>query len=242
MVTFGVGSPSIDFTVHDRILSSTSEGRLFRDVLDDRYILELPEDDPEAFQYLILWFYRIAHIRNEHDKRDFFSTIQYSTSLKLYALASKFQMELLQDAIITEFWCQYDNLIPWSQMGLTQDAIAYYEFNTKADCLLDKLLVDWMVDDTLLSQTKRPLGRLAMIDSSELDTSAFDLMPTRLIRAAFVLTNRVCIANACLMRKSSRGSSSVECKGKLCCYHVHGERGPGTCPAPEYHCLKRAGM
>lgn len=229
MVTIRVGTPPIESIVHEEILKTATDSKFFQVAFNNGFketqtgILELPEDDPKAFRVLLNWVYGTATGFIKCEKKSFFQAMDTSTLLKLYVLASKYAMDTLHDAIITHLWWRNTQATCWLQLGLTQDALSYFEANTMADCPLDKLLVDWMTDDALGCKSSR------LSDYH----GVFGIMPDRLMRAAFVKVNLACYSPP----KDYYGNSHTSCsfkkqKGTLCSYHCHGKN--HSCPAPQY--------
>lgn len=228
MVTIRVGIPSTDFLVHEEVLKTATESHFLQVAFTNGFketqtgILELPEDDPEAFRVLLNWVYVTATGFADCELRAFPECFRFSILVKLYVLASKYTMNALHDAIITHFWWYNTISEHWYEMGLTQDALSYFEANTMADCPLEKLLVDWMADDALSGKSD------PFVD----DYDGFRSMPNRLMRAAFVKINLIC------RHKGKKGYTnqslygSTQAKGTLCSYHCHDNK--KSCPAPNY--------
>lgn len=209
MVTFIVGSPPTKFIVHEEVLKAASESQFFRVAFNNGFKetetgeLDLPEDDPQAFQVLLQWVYGTATGCLVGERKAFFQKVTMPNLLKLYTLASKYMMDPLHDAVITHLWSQS---ACWLQLGLTPDAMAYFEANTMADCHMDKLLVDWMATDVC--------NRVPPVYATY--HSILEFVPDRLMRAVFLKLNQ----------------SYQTTKGELCSYHRHSKHRP--CPAPRY--------
>lgn len=233
LVKIWVGSPSTEFTVHENVLKA-SETQFFQAVFSNGFketetgILELPEDDPATFRLLLQWVYGSATGFSDCEKKHFFSKLDYPSMLKLYATASKYMMNNLHDAIITDFWtCHVRASLTWLAMSFSQDAFSFYNKTTMATCPLDRLLVDWMVDNILQNSAFEAAKKY----------SNFDCVPERLVRAVFVKANRASrvIVNSSVGVRGTLQNTNKAFewqRGALCSYHAHGADRP--CPVPEY--------
>lgn len=157
----------------------TSESEFFKKAFNNGFeetqtgILKLPEDDAESFQLLLHWTYGNATgLVDAH--KPVFKDVTPSALLKLYALAFKYMLESLQDATVKRMWWHALSRT-WTEMCFTQDAMEYFEATTKEGCLMDKLLVDSMTEETMIG----------IVVSSHTFNSMLKTIPQRLIRASF---------------------------------------------------------
>lgn len=247
MVTIRVGDPQAptEFIVHEEILKSATGSKFFKVAFNNGFketttgVLKLPEDDVDAFRLLLHWAYVNATGFTKCEKKAFFEHIDTSTLIKLYVLASKYTMNTLHDAVITYLWWKCNSSACWLQMCFSKDALSYFEENTMVDCHLDKLLIDWMIDDALSCTSCEGVDY----------QSVFDAMPDRLMRAAFVKAHhaipRTAATNHCKYCNGGsvyrNGNAQIFCrncgreqkqKGDLCSYHCHSADQP--CTAPVY--------
>lgn len=236
MVTIRVGSQPEIFYVHQAVLEKAGGSRFFQVAFRNGFretrthVLDLPEDDVETFSILMQCVYGMSTSFANCEKSPFFEKVEPSTLLRLYALASKYMMDDLHDAIITRMWCLHNDPYPalptWAKLDLTEDAFLYFEQNTMVGCPMDELLSDWMAYDTLK-------GKSAEYDAQP---AAFEVVPVRLMRATFIKAN----ISPALVTKSGnhllceRPGKSRSWEGHLCSYHCLDRK--QACPAPCYTC------
>lgn len=180
-MTILVGSPPVEFTVHDKVLKTENGSKFFQVAFDNGFkethtgVLKLPEDDPEAFELLLHWSYGKA-VGGFNCENLLGDDIGASTLLKSFVLASKYMLTSLHDAVITCMWKRVSSPSSnWLKANLTRDALQYYAANTMEHCKMDRLLVDWIVGDTVGS------GELPISDHFYM----YDRVPERLVRAVF---------------------------------------------------------
>lgn len=90
--------------------------------------------------------------------------------------------------------CTRAETTSWVEAGFEEkEAWNYYEINTMEQCKMDKLLLDWVVDGTIGA-------RQPPVDQHH---DIFDLLPERIVRAAFKTINQI-----------SRGYFNPGCKGR----------------------------
>lgn len=207
LVTVLVGEPPTQFVIHEDVIKKAIGcgnhrnywGVIFNNGFSktESGVVELPEDDAEAFEYFIQWAYGTAS--GFAGESVFFRALPVSILLKLYFTAEYLESELLADAIVTEMW-RRAHQARWWDTNFTCEALEHFENNISEGCHMDNLLVDWMVSDTL-SGTKG----VPHIDG---DT---DHMPQRLVRAAFKKISQTNVQN---------GHDVPQMK-PLCFYHLH---------------------
>lgn len=158
----------------------TSESEFFKKAFNNGFeetqtgILKLPEDDAESFQLFLHWTY--GNATGYVDAEEAFSShLTPSILLKLYALASKYMLESLQDITVKQMWWQAPGL-SWIEMGFTRDAMEYFEATTMEKCLMDNLLVDWMAQDALNGFRNY---------TEKIEDAIIETIPQRLLRAVF---------------------------------------------------------
>lgn len=164
-------------------------------------VLELPEEDAEAFDCFVKWVYGVASGFNS-DNDQFFTTASVENLIKFYALAEYFMVKELADAVITDMWDQAQSEWTWFREYVTAEAIEYFQSRTKRGCGMEKLLADLALKCTF--------GRIKHDSFEDADTTD---LPDWLVRAAF---NRAVTQCA--------NSQGFDFKMKpLCSYHQHSD-------------------
>lgn len=161
----------------------------------DTGILKLPEEDPRAFNHFTQWAYSMAS-GFVHGERDYLHGLSTSELIKLYCLAEYFMIKCLADTIITAMRDQA-TAYTWYNVDLDSVALEHLVQRTNSGCHMERLLVDWIVEDAL-TLTRAPSK----------DDNEADIFPLRLLRAAFNKMARVEIGFRI---------------GPLCSYHHHKE-------------------
>lgn len=216
MVTIRVGTdPATEFTVHHEVLQG-SESKFFQVAFDNGFketltgILEMPEDDPAAVQVLLRWLYSTFYHWSHCPREEVFSEESSEVMLKVYVMACKYAMDVLQDAVVTHFW-SYARTCSWMGLEIKADAWVYFGANTMQNCKLAKLFSDWVIDSTLK-------------DPSKMNTESFNRLndlPKPLLVVSFLKLD-----SARHLLAQGRIASINKQIGTLCSYHLHEAKKP----------------
>ena len=153
MVTLLVGEDEVPFYVHMDILcraSSFFEAAFMGSgdfVETSKHSMDLPEDDPEAFEYLIQWLYFKKFLMDKEAERELYTrTVEarreanshYLKLARLYVTADKYCVNELRNEVIDQFYRLQNGLGPRTIPNYVVD---YVYANTNARSQLRRLLV-----------------------------------------------------------------------------------------------------
>lgn len=138
----------MQFLVHEEAMKQATDSDYWRAVFADGFketktgVLELPEEDVEAFEWFVKWVYGVAS-GFDSDNKEFFIDVSAEDLIKLYALAEYFMAKKLAYEVIEDLW-EYAQCGSWFTEKVPAEAIEYFTSRTKRGCGMDKLLADWV--------------------------------------------------------------------------------------------------
>lgn len=207
IVTIVVGPDQVEFSIHEKVLSQDSDSLFFQKVFSNGFSgsrsgrLELPEDDPQAFETFLRWVYSGSG-GTRRDAFKFLSGMQGAELLGLYVIAVKYLVTSFHDTIISSIF--YGGMRQrWDCLGFTKESLDHFAANTQPDCSMRRLITDLVV------KAAPSYSELVQVSKD-----AVGMLPDSVLREAFTRIYRI------------DGPTSGNGWMHACNYHCHTDKSP----------------
>lgn len=208
-VTILVGSSQKPFYIHLGLLKNPRAGEFFNSTFSVSSFnknkagpVMLPEEDPTIFEYYTKWLY--SSVMHDSAPNDFIYDLSGRELVKLYILAHKRGVFILQNTVITQLHHVF--MENWFNDMFDRELLDEFSARVPSPSHMHNLLTAWAV-------------RHSLQDSINLT----HLLPDVLLRP--VLES---IWGTCITRGFQRGNFNwISLTGHVCLYHIHKD---GICP------------
>lgn len=206
-MTIVVGPDQIEFSIHEKVLSQDSDSLFFQKVFSNGFSesrsgrLELPEDEPQAFETFLRWVYAGSG-GTQRNVRKFLGGMEGAELLGLYVIAVKYLATSLHDTITSSIF--YRGMRQrWDCIGFTKESLDHFAANTHPNCAMRKLITDLVVRATP-----------SYCGLFQVSKDAVEMLPDSVLREAFTRIYRI------------DGPMSGNDWMHTCSYHCHTDKSP----------------
>lgn len=145
--------------MHEQVLAKREAGRFFNRVFTNGFqetqtrYLELPEDDPDAFDVFLKWLYGSYRTGNIEAFTELFRDCDGTQLIRYYILAHKYLIDGLQDHIISALYDMTGLL--WCEVAISRNILEQF-LASIPDSHLHRLLSRWFIYDTCITARDQP--------------------------------------------------------------------------------------